>query len=163
MATSKVFDNFVDFGDNPYLTGPHEPVRKEITESTLECIGEIPKDFSGIYLRNGPNQRFQPYGSYHWFDGDGMVHSAHFEDGKVSYKNRWVTTKAFEIESNKKKSIWPGLMDTPDRALETAWGSDLWLKDNSNTDITIHAGKAISTFYQCGEAYSLDPINLNTL
>ena len=102
MATSKVFDNFVDFGDNPYLTGPHEPVRKEITESTLECIGEIPKDFSGIYLRNGPNQRFQPYGSYHWFDGDGMVHSAHFEDGKVSYKNRWVTTKAFEIESNKK-------------------------------------------------------------
>ncbi len=163
MATSKVFDNFVDFGDNPYLTGPHEPVRKEITESTLECIGEIPKDFSGIYLRNGPNQRFQPYGSYHWFDGDGMVHSAHFEDGKVSYKNRWVTTKAFEIESNKKKSIWPGLMDTPDRALETAWGSDLWLKDNSNTDITIHAGKAISTFYQCGEAYSLDPLNLNTL
>ena len=92
-----------------------------------------------------------------------MVHSAHFEDGKVSYKNRWVTTKAFEIESNKKKSIWPGLMDTPDRALETAWGSDLWLKDNSNTDITIHAGKAISTFYQCGEAYSLDPLNLNTL
>ncbi len=163
MATHEFFDNLVDFGDNPYLTGPHEPVRNEISEAKLECIGEIPTDFSGIYLRNGPNQRFQPYGNYHWFDGDGMVHSAQFKDGKVSYKNKWVTTRAFKKESNKKKSIWPGLMDTPNRTLETAWGSDQWLKDNSNTDITIHAGKAISTFYQCGEAYCLDPSNLNTL
>ena len=163
MAKPEVLTNVVDFGDNPYLIGPHEPIREELDTPDLECIGEIPKDFSGIYLRNGPNQRHAPYGLHHWFDGDGMIHSAEFKDGKVSYRNKWIKTKSLAKESEEGRSVWPGLMDTPDRDLKTSWGSDLWLKDNSNTDIAIHAGKAITTFYQCGEAYQLDPVTLNTL
>ena len=163
MAKLEVLTNVVDFGDNPYLIGPHEPIREELDTPDLECIGEIPKDFSGIYLRNGPNQRHAPYGLHHWFDGDGMIHSAEFKEGKVSYRNKWIKTKSLAKESEEGRSIWPGLMDTPDRDLKTSWGSDLWLKDNSNTDIAIHAGKAITTFYQCGEAYQLDPVTLNTL
>ena len=163
MAKPEVLTDIVDFGDNPYLIGPHEPIREELDTPDLECIGEIPKDFSGIYLRNGPNQRHAPYGLHHWFDGDGMIHSAEFKDGKVSYRNKWIKTKSLAKESEEGRSVWPGLMDTPDRDLKTSWGSDLWLKDNSNTDIAIHAGKAITTFYQCGEAYQLDPVTLNTL
>ena len=45
MAKLEVLKNIVDFGDNPYLTGPHEPIRKELDTPELECIGEIPKDF----------------------------------------------------------------------------------------------------------------------
>ncbi len=163
MSKPEVLADLVDFGDNPYLIGPHEPIREELDRPELECIGEIPKDFSGIYLRNGPNQRHSPYGLHHWFDGDGMIHSAEFKDGKVSYRNKWIKTKSLAKESEEGRSIWPGLMDTPDRDLKTSWGSDLWLKDNSNTDIAIHAGEAITTFYQCGEAYKLDPVTLNTL
>ncbi len=163
MPKPEVLKNLIDFGDNPYLVGPHEPVRRELDRPNLELVGEIPHDFSGIYIRNGPNQRFAPYGVHHWFDGDGMVHSAEFRDGKVSYRNKWIRTKALESETKKEKSIWPGLMDQPNRSLEVGWGSDLWLKDNSNTDISIHAGKAISTFYQCGEAYILNPLTLDTL
>ena len=163
MAKLEALTNLVDFGDNPYLVGPHEPIRQELDRPKLQCIGEIPKDFSGIYLRNGPNQIFAPYGIHHWFDGDGMVHSAEFRDGIVNYRNKWIRTRSLEIELDKERSIWPGLMDSPKRELEFSWGSDLWLKDNSNTDISIHAGKAISTFYQCGDAYSLNPITLETL
>ena len=163
MAKSEVLTNVVDFGDNPYLVGPHEPIRQELDRPDLQYIGEIPEDFSGIYIRNGPNQRFAPYGLHHWFDGDGMVHSAQFKDGGVCYRNKWIKTKALEIELDEGKSVWPGLMDSPDRKLKTSWGSDLWLKDNSNTDISIHAGKAVSTFYQCGDAYTLDPVTLETL
>ena len=163
MAKPEVLTNAVDFGDNPYLIGPHEPIRQELDRPDLQYIGEIPKDFSGIYIRNGPNQRFAPYGLHHWFDGDGMVHSAQFKEGEVCYRNKWIKTKALEIELDQGKSIWPGLMDSPDRKLKTSWGSDLWLKDNSNTDISIHAGKAVSTFYQCGDAYTLDPVTLETL
>ena len=163
MAKSEVLTNVVDFGDNPYLVGPHEPIRQELDRPDLQYIGEIPEDFSGIYIRNGPNQRFAPYGLHHWFDGDGMVHSAQFKEGEVCYRNKWIKTKALEIELDQGKSIWPGLMDSPDRKLKTSWGSDLWLKDNSNTDISIHAGKAVSTFYQCGDAYTLDPVTLETL
>ena len=56
MAKPEVLTNIVNFGDNPYLIGPHEPIREELDSPELECIGDIPKDFSGIYLRNGPNQ-----------------------------------------------------------------------------------------------------------
>ena len=127
MPKPEVLKNLIDFGDNPYLVGPHEPVRRELDRPNLELVGEIPHDFSGIYIRNGPNQRLAPYGVHHWFDGDGMVHSAEFRDGKVSYRNKWIRTKALESETKKEKSIWPGLMDQPNRSLEVGWGSDLWL------------------------------------
>ena len=73
---------------NPYLTGSYAPVKDEITESNLKVIGEIPADLHGVYVRNGPNPRHTPEGRHHWFDGDGMLHAVHFEDGKASYRNR---------------------------------------------------------------------------
>tara|TARA_B100001013_G_scaffold343008_1_gene269947 strand:- start:48 stop:1490 length:1443 start_codon:yes stop_codon:yes gene_type:complete len=153
----------IDFGDNPYLVGPHAPIRKELDQPDLKVVGQVPNDFSGIYLRNGPNQIHPPRGTYHWFDGDGMVHGAEFAEGRVSYRNKWINTKGLRQEQKIGQSLWPGLMDSPDRSLNEAWGSDRWLKDNSNTDLTIHAGRAISTFYQCGEAYAIDPLSLETL
>ena len=60
------------------LTGPFAPVLKEAVLSDLEVVGEIPADLNGVYLRNGPNPRFEPKGTYHPFDGDGMIHAAHF-------------------------------------------------------------------------------------
>ncbi len=162
MTIPEILLDNVDFGDNPYLNGAHEPLRNELDNPQIKIVGDIPKDFSGIYLRNGPNQRFEPLGMYHWFDGDGMIHAAEFREGQVFYRNRWIRTKGLEYEIEKNQSIWPGLMGVPNRNLKDNWGSDLWLKDNSNTDITIHSGKAISTFYQCGDAYIVDPINLET-
>lgn len=35
------------------------------------------------------------------------------------------------------------------------------LKDGSSTDVVVHAGKIISTFWQCGDGYQLDPYTLN--
>ena len=34
------------------------------------------------------------------------------------------------------------------------------MKDSSSTDIVVHNGVALSTFYQCGDAYQLDPRTL---
>ena len=50
MAKPETLTNPVDFGDNPYLIGPHEPIRQELDRPKLQCIGEIPKDFSGIFF-----------------------------------------------------------------------------------------------------------------
>ena len=146
---------------NPYLEGAHAPVSREITATDLEVIGEIPGDLTGIYLRNGPNQRWQPRGVYHWFDGDGMMHGVEVRDGKASYTNRWVQTECFHREDVAQKSIWPGLIDRPDRTL-TGWGSNGGLKDTSNTDVVLFNDKLLSMFYQCGEAYQLDPHTLET-
>ena len=58
---------------SPFLTGNFAPVRRELDADALTVIGEIPRDLDGMFLRNGPNPRFDPEGPYHWFDGDGMI------------------------------------------------------------------------------------------
>ncbi len=83
---------------NPYLTGNFAPVKEEITANNLKVIGEIPSDLSGLFLRNGPNPQFPPIGNCHWFDGDGMIHGVRISNGNASYRNRYVRTKAWEIE-----------------------------------------------------------------
>jgi carotenoid cleavage dioxygenase len=141
----------------------HEPIRREIDVPEPEIIGEVPADLTGIYLRNGPNSRHDPLGVHHWFDGDGMIHGVVIADGKISYRNRWVRTRGMEAEDRAGTSLWPGIIDRPNRALQQAWGAGRWLKDTSNTDVVFHAGKAVTTFYQCGEPYLLDPYTLETL
>jgi len=34
------------------------------------------------------------------------------------------------------------------------------LKDSSSTDVVVHAGRALTSFYQCGDLYQLDPRTL---
>ncbi len=77
-----------------HLQGNWAPVKEEITVSDLEIKGEVPKEINGLYIRNGMNPR-SGY-SDHWFFGNGMLHGFNFEDGKVSYKNRYVRTPYFE-------------------------------------------------------------------
>ena len=77
-----------------HLQGNWAPVKEEITVSGLEVKGEVPKEINGLYVRNGMNPR-SGY-SDHWFFGNGMLHGFNFENGKVSYKNRYVKTPYYE-------------------------------------------------------------------
>lgn len=142
---------------NPYLGGPFAPVDSEIDAADLTVIGEIPRDLDGVYLRNGPNPQYPPVGRYHWFDGDGMVHAVHFNDGKATYRNRWVRTDAFDRERAAGEVQWVGIM-------EPLAGNprDMPLKDSSNTDLLYFNGDVLSLFYMCGAGYALDPITLET-
>jgi 8'-apo-carotenoid 13,14-cleaving dioxygenase len=75
-----------------YLSDNFAPVSSELTETSLEVVGELPKELNGRYLRNGPN----PIGPvdpalHHWFLGDGMVHGVRLAGGSALwYRNRWV-------------------------------------------------------------------------
>ncbi|GIS75969.1 MAG: hypothetical protein CM1200mP12_16880 [Gammaproteobacteria bacterium] len=51
-----------------------------------------------------------------------MIHSAEFKDGKVSYRNKWIKTKSLAEESEEGRSIWPGLMDAPNRDFKNLMG-----------------------------------------
>ena len=77
-----------------HLQGNWAPVKEELTVSDLEVKGEVPKEINGLYIRNGMNPRSGL--SDHWFFGNGMLHGFNFEDGKVSYKNRYVRTPYYE-------------------------------------------------------------------
>lgn len=159
VAVAAPIDNGVE---NPYLLGVFAPVRDELTLDDLEVIGEIPKDLNGVYLRNGPNRRFAARGRYHMFDGDGMIHAAHFENGKVRYRNRYVRTKAFEQESAAGRALWTGLMENP-KDNPFGNGHGLGIKDAANTDVIFHRGQVLATWYLCGTPYGIDPLSLETL
>ena len=62
------------------------PITEEMDVAECEVIGEIPRQLSGAYMRNGSNQQFEPRGDYHLFDGDGMIHAVHLQDGKASFR-----------------------------------------------------------------------------
>ena len=93
------------------------------------------------------------------FDGDGMIHAVHFENGKARYRNRYVRTKAFAQESEAGKALWTGLMENPtDNPFGNTHG--LNLKDSANTDLIYHRGQVLATWYLCGSPYGLDPLTL---
>jgi carotenoid cleavage dioxygenase len=150
--------------DHPYLTGAWTPQHEEVTAHDLAVLeGAVPADLDGVYLRNTENQIHQPLGRYHPFDGDAMIHQLDFRRGQVSYRNRFVRTRCLVAEQEANGSLWGGLMDPPGTSLRPGFGAHGSLKDSSSTDIITHNGVAISTFYQCGEAYCLDPQTLETL
>jgi carotenoid cleavage dioxygenase-like enzyme len=147
---------------NPYLMGVFAPVRDEITLTDLPVIGEIPADLNGVYLRNGPNRRFAAPGRYHPFDGDGMIHAMHFENGRARYRNRYIRTAALHEESTAGRALWSGVMEDP---AENPYGNGhgLGIKDSANTDVVYYQGKVLTTWYLCGTPYAVDPLSLVTL
>ncbi|MEO9463451.1 MAG: carotenoid oxygenase family protein [Marinomonas sp.] len=147
--------------NHPYLSGPWTPVHEEVTVDELEVLeGEIPADIDGIYLRNTENPVHQPLGRHHPFDGDAMVHQVNISDGKASYRNRYVRTHCFDAEQIAGGALWGGLMDPKGTSKRPGYGAHEGLKDTGSTDIIVHAGTALATLYQCGEAWQVDPVTL---
>lgn len=142
--------------DNPYLHDGYAPVLEESVAQEMEVIGEIPKDLNGAYYRNGPNPRFAPQGRYHWFDGDGMIHAIQFQDGKATYRNRWVRTGAFRKEEEAQDSLWTGIMENHD------YQGEFPLKNTANTDVIFHNGKVLALWYLSGKPVVVDPFSLET-
>ncbi|OUS28601.1 apocarotenoid-15,15'-oxygenase [Gammaproteobacteria bacterium 45_16_T64] len=145
---------------HPYLNGAWTPNFDEYTATDMEVIGDIPKDIDGVYIRNTENPVHEALGNYHPFDGDGMIHAMSIRDGKAEYRNRFVRTKGFEAEQLAGESIWAGIANGVHKSKRPGWGAQGFLKDSSSTDVVVHAGKILSTFWQCGDGYRLDPYTL---
>jgi carotenoid cleavage dioxygenase len=124
---------------NPYLDGNFAPVRQEITTESLQVVGQLPPDLSGMFVRNGPNPQWPPIGQYHWFDGDGMLHGVRIQEGKATYRNRYVQTKGWKIEHEAGKAIWSGFMEPPQ--MDNPHGA---YKNTGNTALIWHAGQMLA-------------------
>jgi len=150
--------------DHPYLTGAWRPQTAEWDAADLAVQGEIPTDLDGVYLRNTENPLFAAMKLYHPFDGDAMVHLMGFRDGKAFYRNRFVRTEGFEAEQKAGEALWAGLAEPPSLTkADYGWGARGKLKDSSSTDVVVHAGEVLTTFYQCGDLYRLSGTTLETL
>jgi len=143
---------------DPYLEGDFAPIADESHFPSLRLLaGEAPQGMAGAYVRNGPNPRFASLGAHHWFDGDGMLHAAHFSPEGVSYRNAYIRNRYFADEDKVGKALWRGLLEA------TTDNPDGGYKDTANTDIVLHHGKLLTMHYMCGTPVAVDPFTLETL
>lgn len=150
-----------DNDTHPYRSGAWRPQHKEWTATDMVVEGTIPDDLNGVYLRNTENPLVPAAQRYHPFDGDGMIHSMFFSNGKAEYRNRFIRTEGLLAELDAGGPLWSGLAESPLVApRQDGWGARTRMKDASSTDVVIHNGVALTSFYQCGDLYRLDPITL---
>ena len=149
---------------HPYRSGPWRPQVKEYDAWDLPVDGEIPRDLAGTYLRNTENPLHLPLSVYHPFDGDGMLHSMHFADGQAVYHNRFVPTDGFRAEQQAGEALFAGVAESPTLAKQASQlGARENMKDASSTDVVVHRGRALSSFWMCGDLYASDPVTLEPL
>jgi carotenoid cleavage dioxygenase-like enzyme len=148
--------------DNRFLQGPFAPLQMECDASDLIVNGEIPRDLNGSFYRNGPNQHYAPRSDdFHLFSGDGMTHAFHIEDGKVSYRNRWIRTAKFNIESELGRSAINPLnpFDCDEEYMDFALTDKEGL---ANTACVWHGGKML-IMEEGHYPYEIDPITLESI
>ncbi len=137
-----------DTATSPFLQGLLAPVTDERHDVNLKVEGEIPTQLKGIFTRNGPNPQFQPLGGYHPFDGDGMIHALYFDNGRVSYRNRWVESAGLLAERRRGRACYGSVSDflaTPPDVIEEGG----MMKNNANTHFVHHAGRYFALMEAC--------------
>ena len=116
------------------------PIPMECDAPFLKIEGELPRELNGTLYRNGPNPQFDVPGA-HWFVGDGMLHAFHLEEGRASYRNRWVRTPKWLAEHDAGRAIFAGfgpikLRDAPQTSCNDS--------GVANTNIISHAGRLLA-------------------
>jgi carotenoid cleavage dioxygenase-like enzyme len=139
-------DEDVPPDENLFLAGDFAPVREESTIDDLDVIGKLPNELNGFFVRNGPNPQFQPRNRYHLFEGDGMLHGVRLEDGKVSYRNRYVRTAAWNKEHEAGKALFPSILDPVDwkQLLQSSIAGVPPVPNRANTALIWHHRKLLA-------------------
>ena len=151
--------------DHPYRTGPWRPQTTEWDADDLTWSRARSRTTSTACTCATPRTRCTRRSKfYHPFDGDGMVHVVGFRDGKAFYRNRFIRTDGFAAENEAGGPLWPGLAEPVQLAKrDKGWGARGLMKDASSTDVIVHRGTALTSFYQCGDLYRVDPYSGDTL
>src|ERR1700730_14379299 len=111
------------------------PIPMECDAAFLKIKGELPRELNGTLYRNGPNPQFEAPGA-HWFVGDGMLHAFHLENGRPSYRTRWVRTPKWQAEHDAGRALFGGF----GQKLPGAPASAPTDGGVANTNIIFHCG-----------------------
>ena len=112
----------VEEASHPYLSGRFAPVHRELDADDLLVVGSLPTDIDGVFMRNGPNPKFRPLGSFTYpLEGDGMIHAVWIQAGRARYRNRWVRTGGLCAEEQAGPGPVRRAHDPSVRGPEPAW------------------------------------------
>ena len=125
--------------------------------------GTIPEALEGTLFRNGPG--LLDIGGHrirHPFDGDGMISSIAFQQGKAYYRNRFVRTEGYVSEKAAGAPLYRGVFGTQKPGGILANLFDLRLKNIANTHV-IYWGDKLLALWEAAEPHRLKPETLETL
>lgn len=135
--------------------------RPNPTESDYEIKvidGAVPRELNGILYRNGPNQCVPPESGCRgmsMFDGDGLVQSFQFDDGKVRHVGRYPQTPGFLLE-RQIGQYFGGHGCPPDYL-----GPDRVPVARLNTNAVAHSGRLFAMTENL-PPFELDPVTLES-
>ncbi|KAF5495076.1 Lignostilbene-alpha,beta-dioxygenase isozyme I [Colletotrichum siamense] len=96
--------NFDNAG--PALAGFNRPTRYEGKVNNLEVYGTIPPSISGTFYRIMPEPYHVPFVKNDiWLNGDGAISSFRIKNGNVDFKQRFVKTEKFRVETNENRAL----------------------------------------------------------
>lgn len=125
--------------------------------------GKIPAALKGTLFRNGPGLLdINGHPVKHPFDGDGMISSIAFKDGRAFYRNRFVRTEGYVAEQEAGKPLYRGVFGTQKPGGLFANWFDLKLKNIANTHV-IHWGGKLLALWEAAEPHRLNPVTLETI
>ena len=145
MSITSLLTGHVTNGANqPDLRGNMGPVASELDVAACPVTGSLPERLRGSFVRNGPNPLFEPIGRYHVFDGDGMLHGVTFGADGVSYRNRWIRSRALDAELRLGRGIYPSLGEVMNFPPASLTGDAGPVKNPANTHIIEHGGRRLA-------------------
>lgn len=119
----------------PFRKG-FETQQETVTVDSLPVQGTIPDWLKGTYVRNGPGQFDLEHGRYwHWFDGLAMPHRYKFEDGKVSFANRYIQSEAYKKDNATQKLNFRMSATDPMRTVKQKLFSMFHMDFTDNTNV----------------------------
>jgi carotenoid cleavage dioxygenase len=151
--------------------GPLKPLRQEMDVAQCRVRrGEIPKTLHGGFYRCGPAwKRPQKQGCLGFLSMDGMITAMLFENGKASFRNKWVRTPKYLVEEKYDESLFEyadgtpswwgyGVIDPkPDPRAQSVPSGTPWI------NAVPFAGKHILALGELNTVpYVIDPISLDT-
>ncbi len=123
--------------------------------------GRVPDFVRGTYYSNGPSRHAIGGLRYrHLLDGDGMLRSLRFEDGRIHFKNRFVRSRKFCEEQQASAALFRtfGTRFPGDRLNQQGIG----IESPVNVSAWRFGGRLLA-FGEQGLPWELDPLTLETL
>ncbi len=131
----------------PYGAGFRSLTREIVEPIGLTVSGELPPWLEGALLRTGPSKFEVGTRTYnHWFDGLAMLHRFAFKQGRVSYANRFLQSKAFSAAETTDEITYAEFATDPCRTLfgRVAAIFDPKLTDNCNVNVVGVGGTTVA-------------------
>ncbi|OJJ61765.1 hypothetical protein ASPSYDRAFT_75786 [Aspergillus sydowii CBS 593.65] len=144
------------FPARPQFSGFMKPCRVEGDVSQLEVYGDIPKEIDGVFYRVMPDPQLPPFiENDPWFNGDGNVSAFRIQNGRASFRQRYVRTEKFVREREAQRALLGKYRNKFTDAVAFK------VRSTANTNVVFFNGRLLA-LKEDSPPYAMDPVTLET-